>query len=83
MPHIFIIKNQHVESRFCITDMDSLVSISLYLSLKEYRDWKFFISWGTNDQILGAIDEIDSVPHITVFYHIIHVYTSDSMGLTI
>ena len=27
VPHIFIKKNQHVASRFCITDMDSLVSI--------------------------------------------------------
>ena len=35
VPHIFIKKNQHVASRFCITDMDSLVSISLYLLLKE------------------------------------------------
>ena len=30
IPHIFIIKNQHVASWFRITDMGNLVSISLY-----------------------------------------------------
>ena len=37
--------------------MDSLVSISYCNFLKEYRDWQFFISWGTIDQMLGATSE--------------------------
>ena len=53
--------------------------------LKEYRDWEFFNSWGTTDQILGAINETDSVhrPLFWNFYYIIYFYPSDSTGLAI
>ena len=53
VPHMFIIKNEHVASRFYKTDMDSLVSISLYF---------FERIWRLIDQLLGAINETASVP---------------------
>ena len=53
VPHMFIIKNEHFASRFYKTDMDSLVSISLYF---------FERIWRLIDQLLGAINETASVP---------------------
>ena len=53
VPHMFIIKNEHVASRLYKTDMDSLVSISLYF---------FERIWRLIDQLLGAINETASVP---------------------
>ena len=48
------------------------VWLSFPLSSKEYRDRQFFISSGTIDQILAAINEIDSVPYVTVLEFLIY-----------
>ena len=63
--YIFFIKNQHVPRRLCTTDTDSLVSISLYF-FKKNIEIDSFNSWGITDRILGAINEIDSVPYVTI-----------------
>ena len=42
--HMFIIKKQLVASRFCITDIGSLVSISLYFFWKNIEIDSFSVS---------------------------------------
>ena len=49
-----------------IIDLDSLVSISLYLFWKNVEIESFFNFWSTIDQILGVINETDSVSYVTV-----------------
>ena len=63
---MFIIKNQHVASRFWLTDMDSLVSISLYFFWKNIDIDSFSIPEAPTNRILGAINETDSVPYVTI-----------------
>ena len=42
--------------------MGNLVSISVYVFYKILKIYIFFLSLGTTDQILGAKNEIDSIP---------------------
>ena len=51
--------------------MDILVFISLYFFWKNI-EIEFFNSWGTIDQILGAINETDSVPYVTVMAFLVY-----------
>ena len=50
--------------------MDKLVFISLYFLKREYKEWQFFISWGSSDQILDVKKKIDSVSYITILQFI-------------
>ena len=51
--------------------MDILVFISLYFFWKNI-EIEFFNSWGTIDQILGAINETDSVSYVTVMAFLVY-----------
>ena len=79
---MFIIKKQHIARRFCIADMNGMISIPYNFFEKNTEIESFSIP----EEMGFCIHARLTQPYMSLFrdfFYLIHFYSSDSMGLTI